>query len=104
MARPLRGGGGVGKAGPLRKKITFLGTFFLLYCYLKIKDILLKTIYQNINTANVGKFGVWFVAIFGKIKYGSFSPKIVGRKEVVKIRFQISCSILFKYLLTLQAS
>jgi len=27
-----------------------------------------------------------FVAIFGK-KYGSFSPKIVGRKKVVKTGF-----------------
>ena len=47
LAGPLRGGGGAGggKAGPLR--------FF--FCYLKIKDILFKTTYQNIKTGNVGK-------------------------------------------------
>ena len=53
MAGPLRGGGG--KAGPLWKKY-----IYLLFCYyLKIKDILLKTTYQNINTGNVGKVEVF---------------------------------------------
>ena len=40
-ARPLRGGGGGVKAGPLRKKELFLKLFFLLCCHLKIKIILL---------------------------------------------------------------
>ena len=43
-------------------------------CYLKIKDNLLKTTYQNINTD--------LLQYFGK-KCGSFSPKIVARKKVV---------------------
>ena len=56
-AGPLRGEGG--KAGPLRKKNSFWNSFFLFICYLKIKDILLKATYQNINTGNVGKVVVF---------------------------------------------
>ena len=46
--RAIKRGGG--KAG---QKKNFFGPFFC--CNLKIKDILLKTTYQNINTGNVGK-------------------------------------------------
>ena len=51
-AGPLRGGGG----GPAIKE----KKYFLFFCYLKIKDILLKKTYQNINTANVGKVVVFY--------------------------------------------
>ena len=55
MAGPLRGGG-------VRKKELFWELYLLFCCYLKIKDILLKTTYQNINTDNVGK--VVFVVFY----------------------------------------
>ena len=52
VAGPLRGGGGGGvKAGPLRKKELFLKLFFLFCCHLKIKIILLKTTYRNMDTS-----------------------------------------------------
>ena len=38
-----------------RKKGKYIYFFFKFCCYLKIKDILLKTTYQTINTANVGQ-------------------------------------------------
>ena len=52
---------------------------------MKIKDILLKTTFQNINTGNVGKVVVFYQVCcnFWTKKYCSFSPKIVGRKEIV---------------------
>ena len=48
MAGPLRGA----REGRAKKR-TFLNLFFC--CNLKIKNILVKTTYQNINTGNVGK-------------------------------------------------
>ena len=66
MAGSLRGEGG-GKGQAIKEKISFFN-FFYLCCYLKIKYILLKTTYHNINTGNVGKVVVFIslVEIFGK--------------------------------------
>ena len=52
MAGPLRGGRGEGRANKEKQKKLFC-------CYLKIKDILIKTTYQNINTGNIGKVVVF---------------------------------------------
>ena len=52
-----RGKGGSGRS--LRKKELLKKKFLYFFGYLKIKDILLKTTYQNINTANVGKVVVF---------------------------------------------
>ena len=62
-------------AGPLRKKDFFC-------CYLKIKDILLKMTYQNINTGNVG-----IVVVFYQVccnfwqKIWLFYPKNSGEEK-----------------------
>jgi len=48
----IKRGRGEGRA--IEEKIPFL-----FCCHLKIKDILLKTTYQNINTTNVGKVVVF---------------------------------------------
>ena len=56
---------------------------------MKIYDIVLKTTYQNINTANVGKVVVFYKVIailFGK-KYGSISLKLCGGKKSSKFVF-----------------
>ena len=72
-------------AGPLRKK----DFFFLFCCHLKMKnyftlDNLSK--YGHITLKFVGRYFYLVVTILSK-EYGYFSPKIVGRKKVVKIRF-----------------
>ena len=76
MVGPLREGGGECQAN--KEKIFFFYFFFLLF-----ENKILKTAY--INTGNVGKVCKVVVfyqgfAIFGK-KNGSFSPKIVGKKN-----------------------
>ena len=48
MAWPLgRGGGGKGRA--IKEKRTFVETFFCFCCPIKIKIILLKTTYRNME-------------------------------------------------------
>ena len=56
MAGPLRGGGGEGRA--IKEKTLFFVTFFYFVVF-KSKNTLLKTSYQNSNTANVGKVVVF---------------------------------------------
>ena len=67
--RKLRGVG-----GPLRKK----NVYFILI-FFKIPKLPMVAKSKSYNR---------FVAIFGK-KYGSLSPKIVGREKVVKICFRL---------------
>ena len=67
MAGPLRGGGGKDLA--IKEKITFLKTFILFCCHLKIVVILLKTTYRNmdiITSKFVGRYFYWVVTIFSK--------------------------------------
>ena len=74
MAGPLREGGGAG---------TLFCDIFLFCCYLKIRIILLKTTYQNINTANDGKVVVFYHVCCNIWRKKS---KIVQRKKVFRIR------------------
>ena len=54
-----RGGWEAVKGWAIEEKRTFSNLKKRICCYLKIEDILLKTTYQNIITANVGKVAVF---------------------------------------------
>ena len=63
-------------------KSFFYNVFFFILLLFKIKDILFKTTYQNIKTGNE-LLSPSLLKVCCNIwqKYGSFCPKIVGRKK-----------------------
>ena len=77
MAVPLREAGG-GEGLPLRRFFLFI----FYYHFKKFKYFTLDNLsgYGYITLKLVGRYFYWLVTIFAE-KYGSFSPKIGGRKK-----------------------
>ena len=84
MARSLRGRGGGVKARPSRKKFYF----FLLFCFYYFFYFRQLIKIWKYHVKFVGRYFHLVVKIFSN-KLGYFIPKIVGRKNVVKIRFRL---------------
>ena len=89
MARPLRGGGGKGRA--TKEKRTFYKTFFSFFCHLKIKIISLQTTYPNIDISrlilSVGAFNcTWLLQCFPKNR-AILVQKLWGEKKLSKSVF-----------------
>ena len=87
--RAIKRGGGGGKGRAIKEKITFLKLFFYnLLPFINKTYFTLDNIskYGHITLKFVGRYFIWVVTIFFK-KCGCFSPKIGGRKKIVKIPF-----------------
>ena len=86
--RAIKRGGGKGRA--IKEKKLFLKLFFILLPFKNLNYFTLDNLskYGNITLKFVGRYLYLLVTTFSK-KQDYFSPKIEGRKKVVKIRFRL---------------